>query len=322
MKKARNSACLSALMIALFVVLVFAVPAMAGDYPRKPIQLIYPFPAGSGGDIGTRVLADTLTKALRVPVKVSNVTGGKGTIGAAKVAQAKKSGYEIGSLPIGPAVTQPVLSGSLPYKTDDLVPIGMFTYLPIVLVANPNAPYKTTRELIDFAKKNPGQVKYAHPGVGSVPYMMMKALESSAGVKLKGIPFKGLRPGITAAVGGHVDTALAVAAGAIGFQKAGKLNILGLFASNRMELLPEVPTMDEDGVKDYSMLWTGLFAPKGTDAVILKTLGDTLAKAVKEASFTKAMAKAKMPVLYMDSKQFAQKIAADIKTFETYKASK
>ena len=321
MKNSLNKSFLFGLVLALCTVVVFSAPVLADDYPKKPIHLIYPFPAGSGGDLSSRILADALTKSLGVPVKVSNVTGGRGTIGAAKVAQAKKDGYEIGSLPIGPAVTQPVLAGNLPYKTEDLVPIGMFTYLPIVLVANSKAPYKTTRELIDYAKKNPSQVKYAHPGVGSVPYMMIKALESSAGIKLKGVPFKGLRPGITAAVGGHVDVALAVAAGALGFQKAGKLNILGLFASDRMELLPDIPTMDEDGIKDYSMLWTGLFAPKGTDAASLKKLGDALAKAVKEESFNKAMTKAKMPVLYMDQKQFAQKITADIQSFEAYKAA-
>ncbi len=310
------------LALALCVFAVFASQAPAADYPKKPIHLIYPFPAGSGGDIATRILADGLTKILKVPVKVSNVTGGRATIGAAKVAKAKPDGYEIGSLPIGPAVTQPVLAGNLPYKTEDLVPIGMFTYLPIVLVANADTPYKTTKELIGYAKKNPNKVKYAHPGVGSVPYMMMKALEASSGVEMKGVPFKGLRPGITAAVGGHVDVALAVASGAMGFQKAGKLNILGLFASNRMELLPDVPTMDEDGIKDYAMLWTGLFAPKGTDDAVLKKLGDALAKAVTEASFIKAMTKAKLPVAYMDQKQFAQKIAEDIKTFEAYKAAK
>lgn len=322
MKKSLNRTYLLGLALALCTFVVFAPQALAADYPRKPIHLIYPFPAGSGGDIATRILADGLTKTLGVPVKVSNVTGGRATIGAAKVAKAKTDGYEIGSLPIGPAVTQPILAGNLPYKTEDLVPIGMFTYLPIVLVANSKAPYKTTRELIDYAKKNPGKVKYAHPGVGSVPYMMMRALESSAGVKLKGVPFKGLRPGITAAVGGHVDVALAVASGALGFQKAGKLNILGLFSSNRMELLPEVPTMDEDGVKDYAMLWTGLFAPKGTDAAVIKKLGDALAKVVADASFNEAMSKAKLPVLYMDQKQFTQKITEDIQTFEAYKAAK
>jgi len=308
---------------AVLTTLFFMGPvAMAGNYPDKPIRMIYPFPAGSGGDISTRILADAASKVFGEPVKVSNVTGGRATIGAAKVARAKKDGYEIGSLPIGPAVTQPIFSGKLPYKTEDFAPICQFTYLPIVLAANADAPFKTTKELIEYAKAHPGEVKYAHPGLGTVPYMMMSALEKSAGIKLKGVPFKGLRPGVTAAVGGHVEIALFVAAGAVGFQKAGKLNILGVFAGERMKLMPNVPTMDEDGIKDYPMLWTGIFAPKGTPAPVLKTLEAGFNKAVKEKKFIEAMTKAKMPILYLDSKAFKGKIDNDIKYFKAYKTEK
>lgn len=307
---------------AVATLLMWVSGGVAGDFPKKPIRMIYPFPAGSGGDISTRILADAASKVFGKPVKVSNVTGGRATIGAAKVARARKDGYEIGSLPIGPAVTQPIFSAKLPYTTADFEPICQFTYLPIVLVANGKAPYKTTKELIEYAKAHPGQVKYAHPGLGTVPYMMVKSLEKSAGIQMKGVPFKGLRPGVTAAVGGHVDIALSVAAGAVGFQKAGKINILGVFAGERMKLMPSVPTMDEDGVKDYPMLWTGIFSPKGTPAPVLKALEEGFGKAVKEKKFIDAMTKAKMPILYLDSKTFKAKIENDIKYFKAYKAEK
>ena len=309
-------------MAAVAALFLWASAGVAGDYPDKPIRMIYPFPAGSGGDISTRILADAASKVFGEPVKVSNVTGGRATIGAAKVARARKDGYEIGSLPIGPAVTQPIFSGKLPYTTGDFAPICQFTYLPIVIVANAKTPYKTTRELIEYAKAHPGQVKYAHPGLGTVPYMMITSLEKSAGIKMKGVPFKGLRPGVTAAVGGHVDIALSVAAGAVGFQKAGKINILGVFAGDRMKLMPNVPTMDEGGVKDYPMLWTGIFAPKGTPAPILKTLEEGFEKAVKDKKFIDAMTKAKMPILYLGSKAFKSRIDQDIAYFKAYKADK
>lgn len=322
MKKTFARKTLAIGMAAVAALLMWFSASMAGDYPDKPIRLIYPFPAGSGGDISTRILADAASKVFGEPVKVSNVTGGRATIGAAKVARAKKDGYELGSLPIGPAVTQPIFSTKLPYKTLDFAPVCQFTYLPIVLVANADAPYKTTKELIEYAKAHPGEVKYAHPGLGTVPYMMLKSLETSAGIKLKGVPFKGLRPGVTAAVGGHVDIALSVAAGAVGFQKSGKINILGVFAADRMTLMPSVPTMDEDGVKDYPMLWTGIFAPKGTPAAVLKVLEQGFAKTVKDKKFIDAMTKAKMPILYLDSEAFKSKIDKDIKYFEAYKAEK
>jgi tripartite-type tricarboxylate transporter receptor subunit TctC len=294
---------------------------MGGDYPSKPIRMIYPFPAGSGGDIATRIFADAASKALGQPVKVSNVTGGRATIGAAKVAQAKKDGYEIGSLPIGPAVTQPIFSAKLPYGTEDLEPICQFTYLPIVLVAGAHTPYKTTKELIAYAKKHPGEVKYAHPGLGTVPFLMLRALETQTGIQMKGVPFKGLRPGITAAVGGHVDIALAVLGAALGLQKAGKLNIMGVFAGERLDLAPNVPTVEEDGVATYPQLWTGIFAPKGLAPAVLKKLESAFAEAAKSPEFGKAMLKAKSPVLYLDRNAFQQKIAADIKYFKAYKAT-
>jgi tripartite-type tricarboxylate transporter receptor subunit TctC len=293
---------------------------MAGEYPRKPVRMIYPFPAGSGGDIATRIFADALSKELGVPVKVSNITGGRATIGAAEVAKSKPDGYTLGSLPIGPAVTQPIFSKKLAYGTDDLEPLCQFTYLPIVVVSGAHTPYKTMKEFISYAKKNPGKVKFAHPGVGTVPFLMMKAVESSTGISMKGIPFKGLKPGITAVAGGHVDVALGVLGGVLGLQKAGKVNVLGLFAANRMELAPGVPTVEEDGVKVYPQLWTGIFAPKGLDPVIKKKLEDALAKAAKDESFTAAMLKAKSPVLYQSSKEFKNKITADITYFNDYKA--
>jgi tripartite-type tricarboxylate transporter receptor subunit TctC len=313
------------LLIVVIVVsgmLMFGIssPVLAGEYPSKPIRMIYPFPAGSGGDIATRIFADAASKTLGQPVKVSNVTGGRATIGAAKVAQAKKDGYEIGSLPIGPAVTQPIFSAKLPYSTQDLEPICQFTYLPIVLVAGAHTPYKTTKGLIAYAKKHPGEVKFAHPGLGTVPFFMFKALETAAGITIKGIPFKGLAPGVTAAVGGHVDIALAVLGPALGLQKGGKLNILGLFASKRSNLAPDVPTVEEDGVATYPQLWTGIFAPKGIKPAVLKKLEKAFAEAAKSPGFVDAMGKAKAPVSYLGRNVFEKKIAADVKYFKKYKA--
>ena len=315
-----RSMCIVALVCG--AVLTWGMPGalFAGDYPDKPIRMIYPFPAGSGGDIASRILADAVSPELGQPVKVSNVTGGNATIGAAEVAHAKTDGYTIGSLPIGPAVTQPIFSGKLPYGTQDLEPICQYTYLPIVLVAGAHTPYKTTKEFVEYAKKNPGQVKYAHPGLGTVPYMMLKALETATGIQIKGVPFKGLSPGVTAVVGGHVDIAVAVYAGAVGFQKAGKLKILGLFAKERMKLAPDIPTVEEDGVKEYPQLWTGVFTPKGLDTAVLGKLDAAFAKTVQSQKFFDAMLKAKLPVLYLNRAAFEEKIRADIKYFEEYKA--
>lgn len=315
-----KSLCIVAIIFGMVWICGAPGPLFAGEYPDKPIRMIYPFPAGSGGDIASRILANAVSKELGEPVKVSNVTGGNGTIGAATVAHARKDGYEIGSLPIGPALTQPIFSGKLPYSTDDLEPICRFTYLPIVLVAGAHTPYKTIKGLIKYAKEHPGQVVFAHPGLGTVPYMMLKSLEMATGIQLKGIPFRGLSPGVTAVVGGHVDLALAVYAGAVGFQKAGKLKILGLFAAKRMKLAPDIPTVEEDGVKHYPQLWTGVFTPKGLNNTVLEKLDEAFAKTVQSRAFLEAMTKAKLPVAYLGRRAFQNKIKNDIKYFKDYKA--
>ena len=226
----------------------------------------------------------------------------------------------LGSLPIGPALTQPIFSTGLPYKTSDLEPICQFTFLPMVLIASAQTPYKTLNEFMDYAKKNPGKVKFAHPGVGSVPYLAMLALAEHGGFKMTGVPYKGLRPGVTAVVGGHVDVGPAVLAGAVKLAEAGKLKILALFAAKRMKLAPNVPTVEELGVKVYPKVWTGIFAPKGLDAGVLKKLRESFAKAGQDPAFVKAMLKAKQPVEYLDEKAFTAKIEADAKYFKEFAA--
>jgi tripartite-type tricarboxylate transporter receptor subunit TctC len=307
-------------MVAGLLAVVQPQDVFAKDYPTKPIQLVYPWPAGSGGDIASRLLADAAGKVLGQPVKVINVPGGNGTIGAAQVAKAKKDGYELGSLPIGPAVTQTVFSKDLPYTTADLEPICQFTYLPLVLVAGAHTPYKTLDEFVSFARSNPEKVIFAIPGVGSVPHLAMLSLESGFGIKMKGVPYKGLAPGVTALVGGHVDVAPASLAGVQSFHKAGKLRILALFAGKRLDLAPDVITVEERGIKTYPNIWTGIFGPKGLDPAVFKKLETSFAKAVKTKEFVDAMLKAQQPVVFLDSEAFGKKIAADLKYFREFAA--
>jgi tripartite-type tricarboxylate transporter receptor subunit TctC len=294
--------------------------AFAKDYPTKPIQLVYPWPAGSGGDIATRLLAEAAGKVLGQPVKVINVTGGNGTIGAAQVVKAKKDGYELGSLPIGPALTQPIFAKDLPYKVEDLEPICHFSYLPLVLAAGVHTPYKTFEELKSFAKANPGKVIFAHPGVGSVPYLAMVSIESAFGANMKAVPYKGLAPGVTALVGGHVDIAPASLSEVQSFHQAGKVRILALFAGKRLEMAPDVETVEEHGIKTYPNVWTGIFGPKGLDPKVLKVLEESFGKAMQDKEFVSAMEKAKQPVLFLDRKAFKKRISADVKFFSDFAA--
>lgn len=323
MRKQIRRSCRLFMVGSVVFALLISVPfsaAIGQEYPSKPIQMVYPWPAGSGGDIATRLLADSAARVLGQPIKVINVTGGNGTIGAAQVAKAKKDGYELGSIPIGPAVTQTVFAKDLPYTTHDLHPICQFTYLPLVLVAGAHTPYQTLDEFVAYAKGNPEKVLFVIPGVGSVPHLSMISLESGFGIKMKGVPFKGLAPGVTAVVGGHADIAPASLAEVQSFEKAGKLRILALFAGKRLDLAPHIVTVEERGLKTYPNVWTGIFGPKGMNAAVLKKLETGFAGAVASKEFVEAMHKAQQPVVYLDSKSFREKIEADLAYFRKYAA--
>jgi tripartite-type tricarboxylate transporter receptor subunit TctC len=311
---------MGAAILGVVTLLVFLPIATAGEYPVKPIRLIYPWPAGSSGDIVTRLLAEEASKLLGGSIGVTNVTGGQGTIGTGQVAQAKPDGYTLGSLPIGPAVTQPIFSKELSYKTSDLIPICQFTFLPMLLVANAERPFKTAAELIDYAKKHQGEIVYGHPGEGSVPYLSMVAFLDTFGIKMKAIPFKGLAPALAACVGGHVDVAPSSVAAVVTYRDAGKIRILALFDKNRLSALPDVPTVEEIGVKVYPQIWTGIFAPKGTPEGILQKLYAAFGKAAQSKPFLDGMAKAKQPVQFLDHKAFSEKIAKNVNFFSDFVA--
>jgi len=305
-------------MIVAALALGFAPMALAAEYPSKPIRMIYPWPAGSGGDIAARLLADHVGKFFKVPVKVSNVEGGAGTIGTAELVKSKPDGYTIGVIPIGPAVTQPTFNKKLPYKTEDMDPVCMFTFMPTVLVAGMQTPYSTFQEFVAYGKANSGKITMANSGAGSVPTILITNVGEVNGFNMISVPFKGLGPSVTAIVGGHVDVSTAFLAGVIKFSQAGKLKILATFLPNRIEAIPDVPSVEEFGIKDNPFVWSGVFTPKNLDPDVKKRIAEAFAKAVNSEDFKKAMAKAELLVNYQDAATFAGHIKKDQKIFGAF----
>jgi tripartite-type tricarboxylate transporter receptor subunit TctC len=307
---------------AIFLVVscwIFMSVAIAGEYPSKPIRLIYPFPAGSSGDIASRLLADEASKVLGVVIPVTNVAGGDGTIGGAEVAHAKPDGYTLGSLTPTAAIYQPFFS-KLTYETSDFLPICQFTLLPILLVSNAERPFKTAAEFVEYAKKHEGELVAGHPGDRSGPHLSLMAFLDTFGIKMKIIPFKGIAPSLASCVGGHVDIVPASLAATIPYRDAGKLRILVLFAKERVKILPDVPVVGELGVKMFPQIWTGLFAPKGTPEEILQKLYKAFGQAAQSETFLEKMAKIKQPAEFLDHKDFAERIASDIEFIRDFSA--
>jgi tripartite-type tricarboxylate transporter receptor subunit TctC len=258
-----------------------AAPVAAQEYPARQVRLVLPFPAGGGSDIIARVVAQKLTGALGQPVVVDNRAGASGNIAAEIVAKSPADGYTLlfgnSSLSISPAVYS-----KLNYDpVKDLTPISMASSYPFTLVAHPSLPVQSVKALVALAKSKPGELAYASAGGGTMSHMAMELLRVRTGIKLQHLPYKGAAPASISIMSGESQLGFLVMPVASVQIKAGKLRGLGVAAPTRSAAAPEVPTMEEAGVKDnIAMQWNGFLAPARTPPAVLDRLYREVAKAV------------------------------------------
>ena len=255
--------------------------AWAQEYPAKQVRLVLPFPPGGGSDIIARVVAQKLTGALGQPVIVDNRAGASGNIAAEIVAKSPADGYTLlfgnSSLSISPAVFQ-----KLNYDpVRDLTAISMASSYPFALAAHPSLPVRSVKELVALAKSKPDALAYASAGGGTMSHMAMEMLRLRTGIKVQHLPYKGAAPASVSLLSGETQVAFLVMPVAAVQIKAGKLRGLGVAAPKRSAAVPEMPTMEEAGVKDnIALQWNGFFAPSRTPQPILDRLHREVAKAV------------------------------------------
>lgn len=268
----------------LALALISTLPAMAQEYPNKPIKIIAPFAAGTGPDANTREIAQELTKVLGQAVVVENRPGASTMIGMEAGAKATPDGY---TLVMGSTTSMSVVpytyGTKVPYKVErDYVPISVVGLLNTALTAHPNLPEKNAKELIERLKKQPGSVTAATSGIGSYSHLAGEWFASNAGVKIEFVPYNTTSP-YSDLVAGQVNVIFDALPAAIGNVRAGKLKILALTGKARHPNFPDVPTFAEAGLSDYSpTAWIGLFAPAGTPAPIIAKLGDAMQKAAAQ----------------------------------------
>jgi tripartite-type tricarboxylate transporter receptor subunit TctC len=256
-------------------------PAPAQDYPAKQVRLVLPFPPGGGSDIIARVVAQKLTASLGQPVIVDNRAGASGNIAAEIVAKSPADGYTLlfgnSSLSISPAVF-----AKLNYDAvRDFTPISMASSYPFVLVSHPSLPVQSVKSLVALAKARPDQLTYASAGSGTMSHMAMELLRLNTGIKIVHLPYKGAAPAGVSLMSGESQCAFIVMP-VVGPQvKAGKMRGLGVAAPTRSTAAPEIPTMEEAGIKGHIALqWNGFFAPARTPQAILDRLHREVAKTV------------------------------------------
>jgi len=261
---------------------LFSLEVLAQGFPAGAITIVVPLAPGDAADISARTMAEEMARRLGVPVLAVNRPGAGGAVGAASVVQAKKDGQTIlfaqnSALTFRPAVDPQSVSYD---AQKDLVPLGISSRTPSVLVVRSDAPYKTFAELIDYAKKNPGQVRVGHPGVGSVGEFCILLVNALAGVDLVPVPHTGAAPAVTALRGGHIE-GVVLALGALGAHiKAGTLR--GLVTSNKVAEYADIPTLKELGHREELFgVWFSYLAPAGIPEEARKSLVAAIEQAVR-----------------------------------------
>ena len=271
------------LCIALALVLG-CMEATAQSYPTRPIRFIVTFPPGGAPDTLGRLFGQRLSEKLGQPVAVENKVGANGIIGTEFVKNAEHDGYTLLAGATGPMVFTRGLYDRLPYDpVKDFVPIALFETHPLLFAVHPSIPVNTLKELIAFAKKNPGKLFY---GSGAAPFQVAAELfKTQAGIDVVHVPFKGSMPSLTATIAGQVGMVAVEAPTAMTMLRAGKVRALAVTSTRRFPILPDVPTVAESGFADFELLlWIGLFAPSGTPGAIVDRLHNALFAILAEDS--------------------------------------
>ena len=261
-------------------VIAFSNIAGAQAYPAKPVTMVVPFVAGGPTDTVARTLAGVMSKSLGQTVIVENVGGAGGTIGVGRVVAAPNDGYTLLLMHIGISIA-PALYRTLKYDVNtDLEPIGLVVEVPMTLIAKATFPPKDLKELISYVKANKDRVSYANSGVGSASHLCGLLFMSAIQTDVLTVPYKGTAPAMTDLLGGQVDFMCDQTTNTTPQIRAGKVKAYGVTSLTRVASLPNLPTLNEAGLKGFSIgVWHGVWTPKGTP----KAINDKLLKALQDA---------------------------------------
>jgi len=270
-------------MASLAAVTAWSIPAWAAEaYPSRPIKLVVPFPPGGSVDTVARILAPSLEAQLGQPIVVENRGGANSIIGAQHVKSAKPDGYTI-LLNASLQIANPALLKSANYDPiHDFTPIAGIGALPQLLVVNASAPYKNVKDLVDAARKHPGDLTWATAALGSAGHLASELVNVQGKIKMPVIPYKGGAPALVDVMGGHVTAMVEPMASAYPHVQAGRLRALAVTSAQRLPSVRDLPTVAEGGFPDFDMpSWYGLWAPVGTPQPIVERLSQEVRNALK-----------------------------------------
>ena len=297
--------------VTVFAILTALLAGTAGAdeiFPSRPITIVNPFPPGGQADLTGRPLAASMEKVIKQPVVITNKSGAAGAVGMQSVAVAKPDGYTI-------VLTVPAIS-TIPevdrlfarppaFTRDQFVPIARINADPCILVVNAELPWRSVKELLEDAKRRPGEITYSSSGIYGASHVPTEMLLTAAGgLKMRHLPTTGGGPATTAVLGGHAHLWLSTTGPAAPHVKSGKFRALAVTSASRHPNYPDVPTLKELGYDVEYYLWVGLFAPKATPAAAVKALREAVKQAVDDPVFKSAMEKIQVPIAYQDAEEF------------------
>jgi tripartite-type tricarboxylate transporter receptor subunit TctC len=294
----------------------FTAAAAAQDYPNRPVRVIVPFPAGGVNDTVGRLVAAQLSERLGKQFVVENKTGAASVVGSEIAANAPKDGYTLLVVSIVNAVNPWLYK--LPYDpVNAFTPVAFLATAPNVLVVNPEFPAKSVKEVLDLAKAKPGEVPYATAGVGSFMHLSAELFKLMAGIDMLHVPFKGGGPAMIDLVAGHTKLGFATTITTSPFIRSGKLKGLGVGSLKRSAVLPELPTIDESGVRGYDVSnWIGMVAPAGTPPEVVDKLHKEITTVLASSDAQKQLAARGAEAVPMSSAEFGAFMGKEMAKWE------
>jgi len=277
---------------AISLTTLLSSPTVAqSNYPNKPINFIVPYGAGGGADSRSRQIAQKMSVILKQPIIVDNKPGAGGNIGTEFISRAAPDGYTIGMGNFAPMAVNKTLFANLRYDPEtDITPIVLVEKGPLVLVVNPNSPYKTVQDIVAAAKAKPGSLTFSSGGIGGSHQLSAELFEQNAGIEMIHVPYKSGSAGLTDLMAGNVTMMFDQMYSAMPSIKADKLRPIAITSKKRSPLLPNVPSFSEVGYPKVEVLnWQGLIAPKGTPKAIIDKLNTAANEALKDPGLRELM---------------------------------
>ncbi len=315
--KWRNS-CLKWVKILVVIILSIVWPtfSLAQDiFPSRPIHVVVGWAPGGSTDLGVRIVAGQVSNELGVSLIILNKPGGGGLVGSEFVRQSKPDGYTLFGASLG-IVTIPILDPKAPYKITDFDPICLHDTQANVIAVRNESPFKSIKEVIDFAKKNPGKLSYGSSGIGSTSHFFGELFKQSIGLELTHVPFKGDSPILAALVGGHVDLGISTLPGAHSLMKGEKIRGLVLGSKEKSPDFPDIPAIDEIGYPGATVeSWHGFLGPEGIPKPVMEKLSVAIEKAIKHPSVQVLLKQVGLVPAYMNATEFKEFMQKETERF-------